>query len=86
MRLWESKHWICTRICSQSGEHKECGGHLERIYAPLPTKCIPFIKIHFVIWNLGFALLDLPLLYKGSKRVHLIKSSALEEVRRSNAS
>lgn len=69
----------------QSGELEEGGGHLEGIYAPLPTRYIPFLKIRFVIWNLGFALLGLPLLCKASKRVHLVKSSALEEVRRSNA-
>lgn len=69
----------------QPGEHEEGGGHLEGLYAPLSTRCIPFIKIHFVIWNLGFALLDLPLLCKASKRGHLIKLSVLEEVRRSNA-
>lgn len=69
----------------QPGEHQEGGGRLEGICAPLPTRYIPFIKIHFVVWNLGFALLDLPLLCKASKRVHLVKSSALAEVRRSNA-
>lgn len=69
----------------QPGEHEDGGGYLEGIYAPLPTRYILFIKIHFVIWNLGFALLDLPLLCKASKRVHLVKSSALEEVWRSKA-
>lgn len=68
----------------QSGKHNEGGGHLEGIYSPLPTRYIPFIKIHFVIWNLGFALLDLPLLCKASKRVHLAQSSALQGEQRSN--
>lgn len=36
--------------------------------------------------KLGFALLGLPLLCKPLKRVHLVKSSALKEVRRSNTS
>lgn len=33
----------------QPEEHEDGGGHLEGIYAPLPTRYILFIKIHFVI-------------------------------------
>lgn len=53
--------------------------------------CIIFSRVifssknHFLIRKLGFTLLDLPLLCKPFKRVYLVKSSALEEVRRSNA-
>jgi len=53
--------------------------HLKGISALFPTGQISLRKSHFVSRKLGFALLDLPLLCKPFKRVHRVKSPALEK-------